>query len=100
MPEKNEKYLKARKRVEEIKGFYIHLSVFLVILTIIVLINVVSYATGSSDYEGWSLWFLFPFGFWGFAVLMHGLRTFVFGSRSRWEKRKIKQIMDDMDRDK
>jgi len=100
MPEENKKYLKAKKRVEEIKGFYIHLAVFLVVVTIIVVINVAVFAAGRPDYEGWNFWFLFPFGFWGFAVLMHGLRTFLFGSQSSWEKRKIKQIMDDMDKDK
>ena len=100
MPDENEKYIKAKKRVKEIKDFYIHLAVFLVVVTIIILINVISYATSRSDYEGWSFWFLFPFGFWGFAVLMHGLRTFAFGRESSWEKRKIKEVIKKMDEDK
>ena len=100
MPEENEKYLKARKKVKDIKDFYIHLAVFLTVLTIIILINVVTFATGRSDYQGWNFWFLLPFGFWGFAVLMHGLRTFVFGRESSWEKRKIEEVIKDMDIDK
>ena len=100
MPEENEKYLKAKKRVKDIKDFYIHLAVFLIVITIIIIINVVTYATGSSDNEGWNYWFLFPFGFWGFAVLMHGLRTFVFGRGSSWEARKIEEVMTDMEKDK
>lgn len=99
MPEENEKYLKAKKRVDEIKGFYIHLTVFLVVMAIIIVINVATFAAGRSDNEGWSFWFLYPFAFWGFAVLMHGLRTFVFGSRSSWQKRKIKEVMQDMEKD-
>ena len=95
----NEKFIKAKQKVKDIKDFYIHLTVFLVVMAIIVIINIVTYATGRSDSEGLSLWFLFPFGFWGFAVLMHGLRTFVLGKKSSWEKRKIKEIMDKMDKE-
>lgn len=100
MAEVNEKYLKAKKRVKEIKDFYIHLAVFLAVMVIIILINVVTFARGGSDLEGWSFWFLFPFGFWGFAVFMHGLRTFVFGKGSSWEQRKIREVMDKMDKEK
>ena len=96
----NEKYIEAKKRVKDIKDFYIHLAVFSVVIVIIIIINVAAYATGRSDYGGWNFWFLFPFGFWGFAVLMHGLRTFVFGKESSWEKRKIKEVMKKMDEDK
>ena len=100
MPEENKKYLKAKNRVKEIKDFYVHLTVFLIVMIIIILINVVTFATGGSDYESWNFWFLFPFGFWGFAVLMHGLRTFVFGRESSWEKKKTEEIMKDMEKDK
>jgi hypothetical protein len=31
---------------------------------------------------------------------MHGLKTFVFGRESSWEKRKIKEVMDKMDKEK
>lgn len=100
MPEENEKYLEAKKRVKDIKDFYIHLAVFLIVITIIVLINVVTFTSGSSDNGEWNFWFLFPFGFWGFAVLMHGLRTFVFGGGSSWEARKIKEVMNGMEKEK
>jgi hypothetical protein len=100
MPGENEKYLKAKKKVKDIKDFYIHLAVFLIVVTIIVIINVVTFATGGSDDGEWNFWFLFPFGFWGFAVLMHGLRTFVFGRGSSWEKKKIEEVIKDMEKDK
>jgi len=96
----DEKYIKAKKRVKEIKDFYIHLTVFLVIIIIITGINLITFATGRASNEGWNLWFLYPFGFWGFAVLMHGMKTFVFGGGSRWEQRKIKEVMKQMDKDK
>ena len=89
----DEKYIKAKKRVKEIKDFYTHLIIFAVVITAITIINLVQ-----GEYKFY--WFLFPFGFWGFAVLMHGLRTFVFGKGSRWEDRKIKEVMKQMDEDK
>ena len=93
----DEKYIRAKKRVKEIKDFYIHLIIFLIIVTILTIINVASFIINSED---GNLWFLFPLGFWGFAVLMHGLKTFVFGHESSWEKRKIKEVMDKMDEEK
>ena len=93
----DEKYIVAKKRVKEIKDFYIHLIIFLVIVAILTIINVANFAINSEEV---TLWFLFPLGFWGFAVLMHGLKTFIFGHESNWEKRKIKEVMDKMDKDK
>lgn len=90
---KDEKYEIAKKRVKEIKDFYTHLTIFAVVITVIIIINLVQ-----GEYRFY--WFLFPFGFWGFVVLMHGLRTFVFGKGSRWEDRKIKEIMKQMDKEK
>ena len=88
----DEKYEKAKKRVKEIKDFYIHLIIFFVVVTVITIINLVQGEKGSYC-------FLFPWGFWGFIVLMHALRTFVFGKGTTWESRKIKEVMKQMDKD-
>ena len=89
----DKKYEIAKKRVKEIKDFYTHLIIFAVVITVITIINLVY-----GEYRFYE--FLFPFIFWGFIVLMHGLRTFVFGKGSRWENRKIKEVMKQMDKDK
>jgi len=93
----DEKYMRAKKRVKDIKDFYIHLIIFLIVVAILTIINVANFAINSEEV---TLWFLFPLGFWGFAVLMHSLKTFIFGHESNWEKRKIKEVMDKMDKDK
>lgn len=93
----DEKYIVAKKRVKEIKDFYIHLIIFLVVVAILTIINVANFAMNSEEV---TLWFLFPLGFWGFAVIMHALRTFLIGPGSNWEKRKIKEVMDKMDKEK
>lgn len=95
----DKKYVKAKKKVKEIKDFYMHLIIFLVVIVILTIINLITLATGQADNEGWNFWFLFPFGFWGFAVLMHGMNVFVFGKNTRWEQQKIKEIMKQMDKE-
>lgn len=96
---KDKRYAIAKKRVKEIKDFYIHLIIFLVVIVIFTVINLMTFAMGRTDNETWNFWFLYPFGFWGFAILMHGLKTFIFGTSSRWEQRKIKKIMKQIDKE-
>jgi len=97
---KDEKYEKAKKRVKEIKDFYTHLIIFVVVVIVLTIINLASLKMGTFNEGHRFFWYLYPFGFWGFVVLMHGLRTFVFGRGSRWEDRKIKEVMKQMDEDK
>ncbi len=83
-----DRYEKARKRVEEIKGFYVHLLVYITVNAGLFLINLVS-SPGN-----W--WFYWPLLGWGVGLLAHGVA--VFGLRgflgSEWEERKIKQIIE------
>jgi len=95
----NENYVKAKKRVKEIKDFYTHLIIFIVVVVILTTINLVTFFMGQACNNTWNFWFLFPFGFWGFAVIMHGMNVFVFGKNTRWEQRKIKEIMKQMDKE-
>ena len=64
-----EVYKLARKRVEEKKGFFSHLAVYIVVN--IILILVWAFASG-----GGFPWFIFPLIFWGIAVLAHFLTVF------------------------
>ena len=54
------KYQKAKERVEAIKGFYIHLTVYVVVNLILFSINMIV----SPD----SLWFFWPLMGWGIGV--------------------------------
>jgi hypothetical protein len=71
-----------------VKGFYIHLLVFLLVVAGLVVIN---WLTGGP----W--WALGVFLIWGLGVLAHGLA--IMGRRpgiiARWEERKIRQFMDE-----
>ena len=64
-------YEQAKKRVEAKKGFYVHLTVY--ILVNILLVLVWAFAAG-----GGFPWFVFPLVGWGIGLLFHGLGVFVF----------------------
>ena len=80
------KYQKAEERVEVLKGFYIHLIVYVVINLMLFSINMIV----SPE----ALWFFWPLTGWGVAVVLHALRVFVGTFGSNWEEKKIAEIMD------
>ena len=95
----NRKYLRAKKRVDELKGFYTHLTVFLIINTIITVFKIINDIDDGDTlkeallYGGnYNLWF-----WWGIGIAFHAYG--VFGSRllmsKDWEERKIKEFMDE-----
>ena len=96
----DEKYIKAKKRVKEIKDFYTHLIIFVVVVIALTIINLATLKMGEFEEGHRFFWYLYPLGFWGFAVFMHAMRTFVFGKGSHWEEKKIKEVMKQMDEDK
>jgi hypothetical protein len=89
--QKEEAYLRAKKKLDKIVGFYWHLAVYIVVnLFLIILIGV------NSD-EG--LWHFGAFAtplFWGIGLIFHFLGVFgpnfMFGKD--WEQRKIQEFMD------
>lgn len=85
--EKDPKYLRAKKKVENLKAFYIHLSVFILVNIFIFVINLMSY-------DGiW--WFVYPLGGWGIGLVAHGLTVLAESKLgSDWEERKIKEYME------
>jgi hypothetical protein len=90
-----EKYKYAKKRVDEIRGFYSHLISYGAINVMLVIIWFVT--TGGTGYP----WFLWVLGWWGFGLFWHAIGIFVFSKMEKggWEQRKIREIMDKMDQD-
>lgn len=86
-----EKYQKAKQRVEEIKGFYIHLFMFILINCGLLTINLV--------FAPQHYWFYWPLFGWGIGLVAHGLAVFGLGGflGKDWEEKKIKKIMDKME---
>ncbi len=84
---------RARERVGEIKGFYHHLTIYLVVNAILFLIDI---------FSGGGTWFYWVLLGWGIAVAIQGLNTFdvLPWSSKDWEERKVRELMakDDSDR--
>ncbi|AZB31353.1 2TM domain-containing protein [Chryseobacterium balustinum] len=77
-------YKKAKKRVEEIKGFYSNLVSYCIVIPFLIFINL---TTNSRNH-----WFWFPLLGWGIGVATHAFQ--VFGVGESWQEKKIREIMN------
>lgn len=86
--DEQELYRKAEKRVKEIKEFYTHAGVYVVINTGLFLINMLT-SPGI-----W--WFYWPAVGWGIGLVIHGFTVFGLGAflGPEWEERKIKELVE------
>jgi hypothetical protein len=83
-----QKYKKAQKRIKKIKGFYAHATVYCIVIPSIIFINL--------KFEPHFHWFWFSLLGWGVGLFSHWFSVFglpKIGLNSRWEDRKIKEIM-------
>ncbi len=78
------KYIRAKKRVDDIKAFYGNLISYCVVIPFLIFIN---YRT-SWDHK----WFYYPMLGWGLGVVIQGFTVFGYGSD--WENRKIRELME------
>lgn len=97
--QQSEKYLKAKKRVDEIKGFYIHLIVY-VLVNIFISTTIIIGNLDSGDSLGdilsgfgvYSVWI-----FWGIGIFFHALGVLntnpLLGKK--WEQRKLKKFLEE-----
>ena len=92
------RYLRAKKRVKEIQGFYWHLFWYLAVNIFLTFGGIISKMFNGEPivldqfHIGvFSIWF-----FWGIGLAAHWIRVFgknIIFSKD-WEERKIKEIMD------
>ena len=98
-----DKYKRAQKRVKDIKGFYSHLVVYLIINILLILAQTGIFREGLAGvkFEIPSFaYFTTPF-FWGIGLFFHGVHVFrhKFGFFKAWEERKIKEYMEKEEED-
>jgi sensor histidine kinase YesM len=79
----NNAYYRAKKRVEELRGFYGNLISYCFVIPFLIFINL----RFSPHFQ----WFWFSAAGWGFGLVMHAFK--VFGYSSNWEERKIQEIL-------
>lgn len=68
-----EAYEQAKTRLEEKYGFYTHLTVYLAVNLLLVIINLTNLTEG--------VWFVYPLLGWGIGLFFHALSVFVFAGR-------------------
>ena len=83
-----DKYLKAQKRVEDLKGFYGNLTSYVIVNTGLLILNLVT--------SPQHLWFYYPLLGWGIGVALHAMKVFNYMPilNRDWEERKIKELME------
>lgn len=85
-------YQKAQRRVQKLKSFYKHLSIYCIINCFIIYFNIKNLHDGESYFQFKN--FLTAF-FWGIGLFSHAVKVFapnIFLGED-WEARKIKELM-------
>jgi len=81
------RYTRAKERVAEIRGFYVHVLVYAIAMSAMAYVNYIT-----TEFP----WVIFPLAGWGLGLLSHGVRVYnllpFFGKQ--WEERKIRELMD------
>jgi len=89
---------RAKKRIEELKGFYWHLASYLGVNLVISISKIVrnlgngeTFGEAFFDFGTFAIWF-----FWGIGMFFHGAKVFgSFGLFGRgWEERQIQKYID------
>ncbi|SIS63705.1 2TM domain-containing protein [Zobellia uliginosa] len=100
--DRRSKRVRAKKRIEQLKGFYIHLAVFVIVNIMVITGAVVgNMGNGESFVEAFFNFGTFStFFFWGIGVVFHGVKVFSYNPffSKAWEERQIQKYMD-ADRD-
>ena len=88
-----QKYIRAKKRVKAIKGFYVHLTVYIAVNAFLI----ISRSFSGGGWEVFWEWQSYNTAlFWGIGIVFHALNVFGMGLLlgEDWEEKKIKEIMD------
>ena len=81
-------YEQALKQARELRGFYTHLAVYILVNAFLVVIDML---TSPGEF-----WFYWPMLGWGIGLAAHALSVFL-GTRALgadWEERKAREIME------
>lgn len=89
MENRTEKLERAKKRIEELKGFYANIISYMIIIPCLAGLN---YWTNQMEYA----WFLWAAMGWGVGLLFHAVGIFLFKGLWgwQWQERKMKEFME------
>ena len=84
----DDRYKAAKSRVWQLRGFYTHLSTFIVVNLFLLAVNLLT--------DRHSLWFYWVLLGWGIGLAAHAIQVYAGGTwfGRDWEERKIRELMD------
>jgi len=99
----NIKLEKAKRRVSVLKGFYQHLTAYILVNTFLILLTgkitfilLSKEAFGNPDFLQWINWNMWGTPIiWGFALLIHAASVFLKNPFKKWEERQIQKYLDE-----
>ena len=92
------RYLRAKKRLQELKGFYWHLAAYTLVNLFISISKIVrniqngeTFEEAFFDFGTFAIWI-----FWGIGIVFHALNVFGFSALlgKEWEEKKINEYMN------
>ena len=94
---KNTKLKLAHKKLKELKGFYTHLTIYLVINTVLLILKFIGNSYYGEPFMG-PVWHFSTFAtwfFWGIGLFFHGMKVF-YGRTlfsKNWEERQLQKFL-------
>ena len=83
----DDRYKAAKSRVAQLRGFYVHLTTFIVVNLFLLVLNLLTDAD--------NLWFYWVLLGWGIGIVAHALQVYgsftIFGKD--WEDRKVQEYL-------
>jgi len=83
----DDRYKAAKSRVAQLRGFYVHLTAFIVVNAFLIVLNLLT--------SPQSLWFYWVLLGWGIGLVAHALQVYgsftIFGRD--WEERKVQEYL-------
>ncbi|MBF6608093.1 MAG: 2TM domain-containing protein [Flavobacterium sp.] len=81
-------YIRAKKKVKEIRSFYYNLTFYCIVIPILIFINLY--------YVPEQIWFFWPMLGWGIGLMFHGFEAFSYNPflGKDWERRKIDELVE------
>ncbi|WP_232304833.1 2TM domain-containing protein [Maribacter thermophilus] len=97
MERKNVKLERAKKRLKELKGFYFHLTIYIVVNVFITTSTIVGRVNDGAeimdvlDFGSFAIWV-----FWGIGLFFHGMKVFSYNPifSKEWEERQIQKYIE------
>ena len=90
---KENKYLRAKERVEHLRKFYNNLTSYILVISFLAIINYWS--------NQWSyMWFLWAAFGWGIGLIFQAAKAYQWSPfmGKNWEERKLKEFMEEEDK--